>query len=76
MKCIKINNHIELNKLSKAFKRSNSLNSNKSLRLSYSNLKVKNNNINNSNNKSCKRMIIKIYQIITKKYINYLFKYK
>jgi len=72
MKCIKINNHIELNKLSKAFKRSNSLNSNKSLRLSYSNLKVKNNNINNS----CKRMIIKIYQIITKKYINYLFKYK
>ena len=72
MKCIKINNHIELNKLSKAFKRSNSLNSNKSLRLSYSNLKVKNNNINNL----YKRMIIKIYQIITKKYINYLFKYK
>ena len=72
MKWIKINNHIELNKLSRAFKRLNTLNSNKSVRLSYSNLKVKNNNINNS----CKRMIIKIYQIITKKYINYLFKYK
>ena len=63
MKWIKINNHIELNKLSRAFKRLNTLNSNKSVRLSYSNLKVKNNNINNL----YKRMIIKIYQIINKK---------
>ena len=63
MKWIKINNHIELKKLSRAFKRSNTLNSNKSVRLSYSNLKVKNNNINNL----YKRMIIKIYQIINKK---------
>ena len=53
------NNHIELNKSSRSFKRSNTLNSNKSLRTSYSNSKVKNNNINNSNNKSCKRMIKK-----------------
>ena len=45
------NNHIELNKSSRSFKRSNTLNSNKSLRTSYSNSKVKNNNINNSNNK-------------------------
>ena len=53
------NNHIELNKSSRSFKRSNTLNSNKSLRTSYSNSKVKNNNINNSNNKSCKRIMKK-----------------
>ena len=53
------NNHIELNKSSRSYKRSNTLNSNKSLRTSYSNSKVKNNNLNNSNNKSCKRLIKK-----------------
>ena len=53
------NNHSELNKSSRSYKRSNTLNSNKSLRISYSNSKVKNNNLNNSNNKSCKRMIKK-----------------
>ncbi len=53
------NNYIELNKSSRSYKRSNTLNSNKSLRISYSNSKVKNNNLNNSNNKSCKRMIKK-----------------
>jgi hypothetical protein len=53
------NNYIELNKSSRSYKRSNTLNSNKSLRTSYSNSKVKNNNLNNSNNKSCKRLIKK-----------------